>query len=77
MIEINALGAFGIHPFLTEEVLKQKRLEEIKTSAGRIAYILAAGKKGGKPVIEPGVRAARGALKWISEILEEDKNDQA
>ena len=77
MIEIYGLGAFGIHPFLTDEVMKQKRLEEIKTTAGKTAYILAAGKKKGKPKIEQGVSSARGALKWISEILEEEKNDQS
>jgi hypothetical protein len=76
MIDIRSLGAFGIHPFLTEEVLKQKRLEEIKTTAGKMAYILAMGKKPGKPRLEKGVKEARGALKWIAEILEEDKNDQ-
>lgn len=74
MIDIHALGAFGIVPFLTEDVLKQAKLGKIKTKAGKIAYLLSLGKKAAAPEIKEGIHEARGALKWIAEILKEGEN---
>lgn len=73
MIEIHGLGAFGIVPFLSDDILKQAKLANIKTKAGKVAYILSLGKKAKKPRIEDGVKEARGALKWISEVLKEEE----
>jgi hypothetical protein len=71
MKDIHALGAFGTVPFLSEDVLKQARLANIRTRAGKIAYLLSLGKKAKKPQIKEGVHEARGALKWIAEITKE------
>jgi hypothetical protein len=71
MTEIHGIGAFGIVPFLSDDVLKQTKLANIKTRAGKVAYLLSLGEKAKKPQVKEGVHEARGALKWISEILKE------
>jgi hypothetical protein len=71
MTEIHGIGAFGIVPFLSDDVLKQTKLANIKTRAGKVAYLLSLGEKAKKPQIKEGVHEAKGALKWISEILKE------
>ncbi|MDD5594186.1 MAG: hypothetical protein PHG97_05560 [Candidatus Margulisbacteria bacterium] len=76
MKEIHGLGAFGITPYMSEDLLKQTRLANIKTRAGKIAYLMALGEKAKKPQIKEGVYEARGALKWISEVLEEEKDEK-
>jgi hypothetical protein len=72
MIEIHGLGAFGIVPFLTEDMLKQAKLANISTRAGKIAYIMSLGEKAKKPEIREGIQPARGALKWIAKVLDEE-----
>ncbi len=69
MIEIHGIGAFGIVPFLSEDLLKQAKLANIKTRAGKVAYLLTLGEKAKKPQVKEGVHEARGALKWIAEVL--------
>ena len=76
MREIHGLGAFGISPYLSEDVLKQTRLANIKTRAGKVAYLLAMGENAKKPQVKEGVYEARGALKWIAELLEDDKDEK-
>ena len=71
MVEIHGIGAFGIVPFLSEDLLKQAKLANIKTRAGKVAYLLTLGEKAKKPKIKEGVHEARGALKWITEVLKE------
>ncbi|MFC1540460.1 hypothetical protein ACFL4J_00295 [Candidatus Margulisiibacteriota bacterium] len=71
MTEIHGIGAFGIVPFLSDDVLKQTKLANIKTRAGKVAYLLSLGEKAKKPQIKEGVHEAKGALKWIAEILKE------
>lgn len=71
MIEVHGIGAFGIVPFLSEDLLKQAKLANIKTRAGKIAYLLSLGEKAKKPQVKEGVHEARGALKWIAEVLKE------
>jgi hypothetical protein len=71
MIEIHGLGAYGIVPFLSEDLMKQIKFANIKSQAGKIAYILTLGDKAKKPQIKEGVEEARGALKWVAEILKE------
>ena len=73
MIEIHGLGAFGIVPFLTEDVLKQAKLANISTRAGKIAYLMSLGEKAKKPEIKEGIALARGALKWIAKVLDEEE----
>lgn len=70
MKEIHGIGAFGLIPYLSEDLLKQVKYANIKTRAGKVAYILTLGEKAKKPQIKEGVHEARGALKWISELLE-------
>jgi len=76
MKEISGLGAFGISPYLSEDLLKQTRLANIKTRAGKIAYLMTMGDKAKKPQIKEGVYEARGALKWISELLDEKEEEK-
>ncbi len=73
MKDVSGLGAFGIIPYLSEDLLKQMKFANIKTRAGKIAYLTSLGKDAKKPEIKEGVHEARGALKWISEVLKEDK----
>jgi hypothetical protein len=54
-------------------VLKQARLANIKTRAGKIAYLMTLGDKAKKPVVREGVEEARGALKWIKEVIGDEK----
>lgn len=71
MIDVHGIGAFGIVPFLSEDVLKQVKLANIKTRAGKIAYLMTLGEKAKKPQVKEGVHDAEGALKWIVEALKE------
>lgn len=68
MKEIHGLGAFGLAPYLSEDMLKT-----IKTRAGKVAYILTLGEKAKKPEVKEGVHEARGALKWIEEVIKDEK----
>ncbi|PIS30230.1 hypothetical protein COT42_03380 [Candidatus Saganbacteria bacterium CG08_land_8_20_14_0_20_45_16] len=72
-MELSGIGAFGIVPFLSEDIMKQAKFANIKTRAGKIAYFLALGKQARRPVIHEGIEQARGALKWIKEFLEEEE----
>ena len=72
-MNIHGLGAYGIVPFLTDDVLKQARYSDIKTRAGKIAYVASLGQKAGKPEIQDGIQAAHGALKWIADTLKEEE----
>ena len=76
MVDIHGLGAFGITPYLSEDQIKQARLANIKTRAGKVAYLLAMGENAKKPRVKEGVYEARGALKWIAAVLEEEKNEK-
>ncbi len=76
MVDIHGLGAFGITPYLSEDLLKQAQLANIKTRAGKAAYVLSLGKEAKKPQVKEGVYEARGALKWIAELLEEEKDEK-
>ncbi len=76
MVDIHGLGAFGITPYLSEDLLKQAQLANIKTRAGKVAYVLSLGKEAKKPQVKEGVHEARGALKWIAELLEEEKDEK-
>lgn len=71
MKEIYGLGAFGFVPYMSEDLLKQIKYADIKTRAGKIAYLMTLGKEAKKPVVKEGVYEARGALKWISEAFKE------
>lgn len=73
MTEVHGIGAYGIVPFLSEDLLKQVKYANIKTRAGKIAYLLTLGEKAKKPQVKEGVYEARGALKWIAELLKEDE----
>jgi len=73
MKEIYGIGAFGFVPYLSEDLFKQAKYANIKARAGKIAYLLTLGEKAPKPQIKEGVYEARGALKWILEILEEEE----
>ncbi|MGB9613794.1 MAG: hypothetical protein ACPL4K_06470 [Candidatus Margulisiibacteriota bacterium] len=73
MAEIHGLGAYGIVPYLSEDLLKQIKYANIKTKAGKIAYLLTLGEKAKKPKIEEGIHHARGSLKWIANILEKEE----
>ena len=74
MKDIHGLGAFGISPYLSEDLLKQVKYGNIKTRAGKIAYLASLGEKAKKPQIKEGIYEARGALKWIiEEISKEEK----
>lgn len=66
------IGSYGIYPFMTEDVFKQIKYANIKTKAARIAYILSLGDKALKPEITEGVTYAKGALKFIKRVLDEN-----
>lgn len=71
MISIDGLGALGITPFMSDDIIKQaKKFGNIKTEAGRFAYVLSLGKNAKKPQVKEGVYEARGALNWIKESLD-------
>ena len=73
MKEIYGLGAFGLVPYLSEDLIKQAKYANIKTRAGKVAYLLTFGEKTKKPQIKEGIYEARGALKWIAEVLKNEK----
>lgn len=73
MKEIHGLGAFGISPYMSEDLLKQIKYADIKTRAGKVAYLLTLGKEAKKPQVKEGVYEARGALKWIEEEISHEK----
>ncbi len=72
MSDVSGIGAYGIFPFLSEDLLKQAKYSQIKTRAGKMAYLLSLGDKAQKPRIEDGVDGAKGALSWIKKFAEEE-----
>ncbi|MFA4844696.1 MAG: hypothetical protein WC632_07110 [Candidatus Margulisiibacteriota bacterium] len=77
MKEIHGLGAFGIAPFMSDDLLKQAKYANIKSRAGKMAYLAALGERAPKPEIRAGVHEAGGALKWIADQLsKEEKSDE-
>ncbi|MFA4858365.1 MAG: hypothetical protein WC901_02105 [Candidatus Margulisiibacteriota bacterium] len=77
MTEVHGIGAYGIVPFMSDDLQKlMKKFNHIPSREGRIAYIMLLGKKAKKPEIHEGVYAARGALKWIEEVLNDNKDNQ-
>jgi hypothetical protein len=74
MKEIHGLGAFGISPFMSDDLLKQVKYANIKSRAGKMAYLAALGEKAPKPEIKEGIHEARGALKWIADQLSKEEN---
>jgi hypothetical protein len=73
MKDISGIGAFGYLPYLSEDLIKQAKYKDIRTRAGRVAYLLALGKDAKKPQVKEGVYEARGALKWLKEELLDEK----
>jgi len=76
MKNIHGLGAFGMLPYLNEDLLKQIKLADIKNRAGKIAYLMSAGHKTKKPEINDGIHEARGALKLIEKTIERARNNE-
>jgi len=73
MSGIHNLGSFGHVPYMSEDLAKQARLADIKSKPARLAYLMAVGKNAKKPKVKEGIHEARGALKWIASILEEEE----
>ncbi|HVN67383.1 MAG TPA: hypothetical protein VMT55_03350 [Candidatus Sulfotelmatobacter sp.] len=73
MKDVSGIGAFGYLPYLSEDLIKQAKYKDIRTRAGRVAYLLALGKGAKKPQIKEGVYDAGGALKWLKEELLDEK----
>lgn len=76
MKDIHGLGAFGIMPYLNEDLLKQIKYADIKTRAGKIAYLMSLGRNAKKPEIKEGVHEARGALKWIADVMQKEEENE-
>jgi len=73
MIEISGIGP-GF-PILPEDLEKDKRFKDIKTQAGKIAFLRAMGKDVRVAEIHAGITKAEGALKWINDVF--NKEDEA
>ena len=71
MLRAGGISAFGMHPIPSEDLLKQIRLTNIKTRAGRIAYLMVLGEDATLGRVVAGISKADGALKWISKVLQE------
>ncbi len=71
MLRAEGISAFGIRPIPSEDLLKQIRLANIKTRAGRVAYLMVLGEDATLGRIVVGISKADGALKWISKVLQE------
>lgn len=74
MADIRGLGSFGIMPYMSEDMLKQVKYADIKSKAGKIAYGMTQGDKTKKPQIQDGIDEARGALKWIAEVINKEED---
>jgi hypothetical protein len=72
MIDMSGVGAFGYLPYLSDDLIKQAKYNDIRTRAGKVAYLLTLGKDAKKPQIKEGVHEARGALKWIAAMIGEE-----
>lgn len=70
------ISNFGAHPIPSEDLLKQIRLNNIKTKAGRLAYLLLLGENAALGGIHDGIKKAEGALKHVARVLEERAKDQ-
>ncbi|MCU0640871.1 MAG: hypothetical protein MUC35_02140 [Candidatus Margulisbacteria bacterium] len=73
MIDISGVGAFGYLPYLSDDLIKQAKYKDIRTRAGKVAYLMTLGKEAKKPQIKEGVHDAGGALKWLKEELLDEK----
>jgi hypothetical protein len=75
MSEVSGPRGFGIHPIPSEDLLKQIKLNQIKTKAGKVAYLVLHGEKAALGGIANGIGRAEGAIKWITRVLEERTGD--
>lgn len=73
MIDMTGVGAYGYLPYLSDDLIKQTKYNDIRTRAGKVAYLLTLGKDAKKPQVKEGVYDARGALKWLKEELLNEK----
>ena len=78
MAEISGFKGPGMVPHLSEDQIKQNKYSEIKAEAGKAAFVKLDTSKQGKPRIRKGVYDARGALKFVEQILKEgeQKNEK-
>ncbi|MFA5113146.1 MAG: hypothetical protein WC529_02485 [Candidatus Margulisiibacteriota bacterium] len=73
MIDMSGVGAYGYLPYLSDDLVKQAKYNDIRTRAGKVAYLMTLGKEAKKPQVKEGVHDARGALKWLKEELLDEK----
>jgi len=71
MSDVGGVKGFGIHPIPSEDLLRQIKLNQIQTKAGKIAYLVLHGEKAALGGIANGIKKAEGAIKWIARVLEE------
>jgi hypothetical protein len=70
MIEINPVGPG--RPIYSEEI-EHERFKEIKSRAGKLAFIMSSGKDARVARVTSGISRSQGALKWIEEVFEHSK----
>jgi len=75
MVETSGVRGSGINPVPNEDLLKQVRLNTIKTRAGKVAYLMLLGHNADLGGISNGIKKAEGALKWVAKVLEERAQD--
>lgn len=70
MIEVKGVGPGG--PIYSDEVEKD-RLKDIKSRAGKIAFIRAMGEEARVSSVHQGISRSEGALKWIEEVFSKEQ----
>ena len=70
MIDINNIGPGSVG--LPQDI-EFERKKEIKSRAGKIAFLTAMGQNSHVSEITPGIGKAEGALKWMEKVFKEDK----
>jgi hypothetical protein len=75
MIDTSGIRGFGTNPVPNEDLLKQIRLNTIKTRAGKVAYLMLVGHNADLGGMANGIKKAEGALKWVARVMEERARD--
>jgi|GEM_PF-5492387 len=70
------IGRFGVSQIPSEEFLKKLKLFNIKTRAGKIAFLMLMGNDATLGRVAKGVNHAKGALSMVSRVLKDRTKEQ-
>jgi len=73
---IDGVNKFSSRPIINEETIKQLKLVNIKTRAGKVAFLMLLGNDAPLGRMANGISKADKALKFVSRVLKERTEEE-